>query len=80
MLSGLPVIIHNGPVFQWIAQGTTARLIDMATEGELAQALNGVVSENNHHSSRNEATRRFSWEALIPQYLKMYEKILTGNC
>jgi glycosyltransferase involved in cell wall biosynthesis len=75
LLSGLPVIIHNGPVFQWIAQGTSARVIDMGTEGELARALDGVLSQSNYSSSRDEALRRFSWETLIPQYLKMYEQI-----
>jgi glycosyltransferase involved in cell wall biosynthesis len=75
MLSGLPVVIHNGPVFQWIAQGTYARVIDMGTEGELARALDGVLSQSNYSSSRDEALRRFSWETLIPQYLKMYEQI-----
>jgi 1,2-diacylglycerol 3-alpha-glucosyltransferase len=75
MLSGLPVIIHNGPVFQWIAQGTSAQVIDMGTEGELARAFDGVLSQSNYPSSRDEALRRFSWETLIPQYIKMYEQI-----
>ena len=80
MLSGLPVIIHNGPVFKWIAQGTSARLIDMSAENELARALDDVLSQSNYNGSRDEALRRFSWEALIPQYLKMCEKIVTRNC
>ena len=32
MASGLPVIIHKGPIFQWVAEGTSARLIDMSAE------------------------------------------------
>ena len=76
ILSGLPVVIHNGPVFQWIAQGTSARLINMANEGELTQVLEEVLAEGNHPSSREEAIRRFSWEALIPQYLRMYERVI----
>ena len=36
--SGLPVIIHNGPVFRWVARETSARLIDMGSNGRLSKA------------------------------------------
>jgi 1,2-diacylglycerol 3-alpha-glucosyltransferase len=80
MLSGLSVIIHNGSVFKWIAQGSSARLIDMGADGELARALDGVLSQSNYPSSRDEALRRFSWGALILQYVGMYEKIASDSC
>ena len=80
MLSGLPIIIHNGPVFEWIAQNTSVRLIDMGVDGELSKALREALSIKNYPTSRDEAVRRFSWEALMPQYLKMYKKIATDDC
>ena len=80
LLSGLPVIVNNGPAFEWITRGTPARLIDMSAENELARTLSDVLSQNHYQSSRDEAVRRFSWEALIPQYVEMYEKIATDNC
>lgn len=80
MLSGLPIIIHNGPTFHWIAQNTPARLINMAREKELAGALNEMIFLDHSPSSREETARRFSWEALIPQYLAMYEQVMgAGN-
>lgn len=75
MLSGLPVIIHNSPVFKWIAAGTSARVIDMSLEGELRRVLKETLSQNGHTSSREEAVRRFSWEVILPDYIKMYEKV-----
>ncbi len=74
MMSGLPVIIHNGPVFQWLAEGSSVHCIDMAYPGALAQALAELPARPA--SSREEAMKRFSWEALLPQYEKMYERVL----
>jgi glycosyltransferase involved in cell wall biosynthesis len=79
MLSGLPVIIHNGPVFQWIARGTSARLIDMSAEGALQQCLRDALSIESHPNSRDAAMEKFSWKALIPQYLNMYEQVMTTH-
>lgn len=76
MFSGLPVIIHNGPVFQWLAKGTSARPIDMSAPGELARALEEVLSIDLYPSPREEAVKRFSWEALVPQYQKMYAQVM----
>jgi len=76
MLSDLPIIIHNGPVFKWVTQNTSARLIDMSIKGELSRSLNEILLEPSHRSSREEASRQFSWEALTPRYLDMYEKVM----
>jgi glycogen synthase len=72
-------VVHHGPVFQWLAQGTSMRLVDMASSGSLAGALDDVFGEalsvNESvmlHRTRNAAKRRFSWEELVPQYLEMY--------
>jgi 1,2-diacylglycerol 3-alpha-glucosyltransferase len=79
MLSGLPVIIHNGPVFKWIADGTSARMIDMSSKGALQQALKDILLEKNYYCSTDQDKKRFSWEALVPQYLNMYDRVMTSN-
>jgi len=79
MMSGLPVIIHNGPVFQWISEDTSARIIDMTINGGLSQILEKVLSETHFPNSRGEAIKRFSWRTLVPQYLEMYEKLMMDN-
>jgi 1,2-diacylglycerol 3-alpha-glucosyltransferase len=79
MLSGLPVIIHNGPTFQWVAQNTSARLINMARERELADALNETNFVVHPPRFREEVARRFSWETLIPQYLAMYKQVIGAD-
>lgn len=75
MASGLPVIIHNGPAFLWIAAGSDVRCINMAEAGALTRTLEDVLSNGCRPDVRSTAIRRFSWEALIPNYLDMYNKI-----
>lgn len=75
MLSGLPVAIHNGPVFQWVAKDTSAQLLDMSVEGNLARALQQGLSSRTDAGSRARAAERFSWNSLVPEYLKMYERV-----
>jgi glycosyltransferase involved in cell wall biosynthesis len=79
MLSGLPVIIHNGHLFQWIAQGTCARMIDMSSKGALEKELRETLSMKGQPNSRDAAIERFSWQALTPEYLDMYEQVMNTN-
>src|SRR5262249_44710047 len=81
MLSELPVVIHNGPVFQWLAQGTPSRLINMTVRGSLLKALGEVFAKIGSlemhaalQQARGVARQRFSWEVLLPLYLEMYRK------
>jgi 1,2-diacylglycerol 3-alpha-glucosyltransferase len=81
MLSELPVIVHDGPVFQWLAQGTAANLIDMSSAGALTRALGTVFATRASsdfcsalRQTREVARQRFSWEALMPEYLEMYRQ------
>jgi 1,2-diacylglycerol 3-alpha-glucosyltransferase len=77
MLSGLPVIIHNGPVFRWLAEGSAVQCINMAGEGELSRALTAM--ELTITSSRDQAEKRFSWQCLVPHYLQMYRDVIGQN-
>jgi 1,2-diacylglycerol 3-alpha-glucosyltransferase len=82
MLSEVPAVIHNGPVFQWLAQDTSARTIDMSRRGALSATLHSVLNSIHKRSdncsglsrSREVAKSRFSWEALIPRYMDMYRQ------
>ena len=83
MLSELPVIIHNGPIFRWLTNGTAATLIDMSVPGQLTSALSeeiqGANTSNKEDAlaqARQMATVRFSWGALVPEYLNMYRAVL----
>jgi glycosyltransferase involved in cell wall biosynthesis len=75
MASGLPVIIHNGPEFRWVAGDTNVMCIDMAKDGELASAIRDASSRQYISNARESAVKRFSWDSLVPQYLEMYQKI-----
>jgi glycosyltransferase involved in cell wall biosynthesis len=75
MASGLPVIVHNGPEFRWIAGDSNVLCIDMAKDGELALAVREASGRQFHSNGRESVVRRFSWESLVPQYLEMYRKI-----
>jgi len=79
MLSGLPVIIHNGPVFKWISEGTSAILTDMSVKGNLRDVLERVLSLKEFPSSRAVAAGRFAWEVLVPQYIRMYQQVEEGQ-
>jgi glycosyltransferase involved in cell wall biosynthesis len=78
MFSGLPILLHDSPVFRWISNGRLAQLIDMSTEGELTKVLKEVLSNNSCSDSRDEAIERFSWGALISHYLNMYERVINS--
>jgi len=75
MASGLPVIIHNGPEFRWVAGDSNVMCIDMAKDGELASAVRDASSKQFISNGRESAVRRFSWGSLVPHYLEMYRKI-----
>jgi len=75
MASGLPVIIHNGPEFRWIAEESGVRCINMSERGALTKALEEALSDGFKFEAHRDAVRRFSWETLIPNYIEMYEKM-----
>ena len=78
MFSGIPVVLHDGPLFRWAAEGTPARHVNMSVPGELRRAVKDALSSGNSCDGR-EARKRFSWESLIPNYIQMYEKAVQGT-
>ena len=77
MASGLPVIIHNGPEFRWIAGESGVRCINMSERGAFRKALEDTLADGLKSDARSDAVRRFSWESLIPSYVEMYEKMIS---
>jgi 1,2-diacylglycerol 3-alpha-glucosyltransferase len=80
MLSGLPVLVHDGPSFHWIAGDSNVRCINMEEPGALAEALTRTFSNGSHPNARTEALRRFSWENLTSKYVTMYRAITGEGC
>lgn len=87
MLSGLPVIVHDGPVFRWLVENTDSDLVDMARQGALANALRRTFSAlasreglaQRTSTARSIAASRFGWAALSPAYLDMYARVVRGR-
>lgn len=87
MLSGLSVIVHNGPVFRWLVEGTDTALVDMAEPGALTSALRETfeaLASKEGLASRTAAARtavegRFGWTALAPAYSEMYTAVVRGG-
>ena len=75
MLTGLPVIAHDGPGFRWVAGQAPVHLVNMAQDGEFSRAAAAWFAGGNNPEVRQEAVRRFSWEALVPDYIRMYETV-----
>lgn len=78
MLSGLPIIVHNSPTFRWVAQGNGVWHVDTTVQGEMKRAIEQAFAENVI-SAAEDTSRRFSWDALIPSYIDMYERVFRGE-
>ena len=77
MLSGLPLVLHDAPLFRWAAEGAPVWHVDMSGDGELRLAVKEALA-GGHRSGGDEPLRRFSWGALIPKYIRMYEQVFQG--
>lgn len=75
MASGLSIVTHNGPLYQWVLGESNARKVDMAQRGALTNAIHEIIANPSDSDARGKAVRRFSWETLIPEYQKMYDEI-----
>lgn len=77
MLSGLPLVLHNAPLFKWAARGAPVWHVNMKERGELQQAVRQAL--NGYQPKREEPLKRFSWDSLIPDYIRMYEQVARQN-
>lgn len=75
--TGLPVLVHDLPHFQWLVPNP-ACWVDMTAPGALAarlQALMDHPADRAGVQARHAVRERFSWHSLRPQYAALYEKV-----
>ncbi len=78
LASGLPCLTHSHPVMTWMT-GAGGLGLDMSREGGLAASIQGITPEwMRVHSAhaRERAVKTFSPDAVIPQYVAYYRKVL----
>jgi glycosyltransferase involved in cell wall biosynthesis len=78
--SGLPCVVNDHPVLRWMI-GPGGRAIDMGREGELAEALAGLLSEATLRRSLGDLARRhccenFGKDAVLDQILRYYGRVV----
>lgn len=81
MATGLPIIFHNEPGLKW-AVGDAGVAVDMTSGEQLSGAIDAILADPIEQArlaerGRKRAEEMFSWGVLLPQYLKMYEQVLT---
>lgn len=75
--TGLPVLIHNAPHFQWLLPNPLA-WVDMESPGALAGRLAFLMAHPEARAGvtcREDVLRRFSWELLRKDYRALYEQV-----
>lgn len=72
-LSGLMCVVHDGPVFRYVA-GTSGVYADMLAPGALAAGINTALAQPRSVAARTEraaaAAARLSWDALTDDYVQ----------
>jgi glycosyltransferase involved in cell wall biosynthesis len=78
MGAGLPVLVHPHQTACWIVEHQDS-LVDMTTEGRLALKLDELLKSPELRQSIGQRNltmfKRFEWDALVPEYLRMYERV-----
>lgn len=75
LLSGLSVVVHDSPTTRWILDGQSNQVSDLSREGNLAEKLREILSAESPRRTQEGPAQRFSWSSLIPEYLRMYQKV-----
>jgi 1,2-diacylglycerol 3-alpha-glucosyltransferase len=78
MLCGLPLVLHETPLFRWTGENGPVCHVNMSARGELRSALERILADGCG-SKRDELLKRFSWDALVPKYCQMYERVIQGD-
>lgn len=91
MLCETPVIVHNGPVYRWLTEGSQARTVDMSAAGALSETLRAMLNSLAVADHRREkmleqaaadrqlAAKRFGWSSLAPVYAQMYTAVVNRS-
>jgi glycosyltransferase involved in cell wall biosynthesis len=77
--SGLPVLAHDAPHFEWLV-GDRGALVDMSRPGHLSRRLaelrkRPTESKRAAAAASREMRRRFDWSVLKSAYLDMYRRV-----
>jgi glycosyltransferase involved in cell wall biosynthesis len=83
MCSGLPVLVHDAPHFEWLLGGR-AGLVDMSRRGPLARELSRLQSRSADlvsQGARNTewAAASYDWANLAQTYVDLYAKVARGG-
>ncbi len=82
MMHGLPVVAHRHPVTEFVL-GREGLLADLSRPGGLARAIPIALSEAREASLAKERWQsvrdRFSWKALAPQYMQMFQHVVASR-
>ncbi len=78
MLCGLPLVLHEAPLFRWAAAGAPVWHVNMSARNELRFAVQQALSDGSR-SKQEELLKRFSWDSLIPRYIQMYGQAIQGD-
>jgi glycosyltransferase involved in cell wall biosynthesis len=79
LCSGLPVLTHNAPHFEWLVEDADC-LLDMSQPGVLAARLRQLAQRRDSlaektHQRTASVRQRFEWRLLGPRYAEMYRKV-----
>jgi glycosyltransferase involved in cell wall biosynthesis len=79
LCSGLTVLAHDCPHFEWLI-GHDDSLVDMSRPGTLEARLKRLPAERDEISRRAkqcaaDVCRRFDWHTLVPAYVQMYQTV-----
>ena len=79
LCSGLTVLAHDCPHFEWLIQDRES-LVDMSRPESLAARLRDLPARRSEISARAKqraaaACGRFDWRAIAPAYVDMYDRV-----
>ena len=77
MASAVPVVAHNSEVLKWVV-GDGGWNVDVAEAGFLQKAWGSIMTEldDKKASAKRYVAEHFSSEAVIPQFIQMYEAVM----
>lgn len=74
--SGIPSIVHNSELMHYVL-GNQGSYADLTQSGALSRAIayliNNPVTVSERELIQSTARNRFSWEVLVPEYIKMFQ-------
>jgi glycosyltransferase involved in cell wall biosynthesis len=79
MAAEVPLLVHPHGTARWIVKSADS-FVDMTVPGALAEKIRALASvpllRAGIVKANSQAVQMFDWQALVPQYLRMYETVL----